>query len=153
MRNHLNPDAEGPYEAQKASNHPQVPPHAIGPHCREKTCLITALHRTFRDSMVSKHPPNSGVPAVKLRMAKSLARKGGRRERRLLSNKAHGGLSTTSRLAEFLRSGGGWSMDNPSKGREVIGVAVTTMGSDLLTQSCHSVMREDREWDEEVGGN
>jgi len=86
-------------------------------------------------------------------MAKSFARKGGTTKRRFLSNQADGGLSTTSRLAEFLRSGGGWSMDNPSKGREGIAVAVTTMGSDLLTQSCHSVMREDRESDEEVGGN
>jgi len=102
MRNHLNPDAEGPREAQKASNHPQMPPHAIGPHGGEKTCLITALHRTFRDSMVSKHPPNPGLPAVKVRMAKSFARKGGTTKRRFLSNQADGGLSSYEKSQALL---------------------------------------------------
>lgn len=152
MRYHPDLSTESPYFAEKASDHLHMPIQALERSPGEKTCPITALYRTFRESMVSQHPIRRPL-AVEQGMAELIPMRGGTRERHCFQAGSTAGY-TQSALGGFLFIRRRLMCITLDTWREVIAVAPkATMRSDLLTQSCHSAMRKDRESDEEAGGN
>jgi hypothetical protein len=151
--NHPGPTKETDYLAAMPSNHPHLPVLDSGLYPSIKTWPITTLYCIFGEPTISQHPPIQEPLPVERRIAESLSMRGGARERSFLPSRIDAGLCTigTRRISNDPPAPHG---HNPRHmARDYRSGTDGDNGSRSLTQSCHSVMKKDRELDEEVSGN
>ena len=153
MIHHLQPTKRTDYLAAMPSNHAASTRFGLGSLSTHKNMAHngSVLH-LFEVGGISVPPIQELLP-VKRTLAEALPMRGGKEERVIFSNKIDAGLCTIG-PRRISNNPPAPRVHNPRHmARDYRSETDGDNGSRSLTQSCHSVMKKNRELDEEVSGN